>query len=80
MATSNQGGEKLRCWLESERRSQAWLGEQIGTHQTNVSAWIRGRPIPLEMAVKIETITGIDVKEWVAESISGPSLSSTGTD
>jgi len=78
-----RGGERLRVWLEDERRTQQWLGEQIGTHQTNVSAWIRGRPIPLEMAVKIEKLTGIEVEDWTAEAEeSRPRgvLPSTGTD
>lgn len=77
-----RGGVRLRAWLDQERRSQEWLGEQIGTHQTNISAWIRGRPIPVEEAVAIKKLTGIEVEEWTVEAAeSGPSgvLSSTGT-
>lgn len=75
-----RGGVRLRDWLRDERRTQEWLGEQIGTHQTNVSAWIRGRPIPVEMAVKIEKLTGIEVEDWTVEADeTGPHLPSTGT-
>jgi plasmid maintenance system antidote protein VapI len=63
-----RGGVRLREWLKEERRTQKWVGEQIGTHQTNVSAWILGRPIPLEMALAIEVLTGIEAKAW-AEAV-----------
>lgn len=75
-----RGGARLRAWLKDERRSQQWLADQIGSSQTNVSAWSHPRtprPIPLEMALKIERLTGIEVEEWVAEAAP---LSSTGTD
>ena len=71
-----RGGVLLREWLDEERRTQEWLAEQIGTHQTNVSAWIRGRPIPLAMAIAIRDVTKIDVEEWTRETESG-SLPST---
>jgi plasmid maintenance system antidote protein VapI len=71
-----RGGVRLRQWLRDERRTQEWLGEQIGSHQTNVSAWIRGeRQVPIEKAVKLEKLTGIEVEEWtVAADDSGVSL------
>lgn len=76
----NRGGARLRDWLRDERRTQEWLGEQVGTHQTNISAWLRGRPIPLDMALKLRTLTGINVEDWTEEAeASGPSLPSTGT-
>lgn len=79
--TKRRGGVRLHDWLKDERRTQAWLGMEIGTHQTNVSAWIRGRPIPVEMAVKIERLTGIEVEDWTVEADeTGPALPSTGTD
>lgn len=77
-----RGGVRLRDWLKSERRTQEWLAEQIGTHQTNVSRWILGRPIPTKMAVKLEELTGIEVRDWTIEAEeSDPSgaLPSTGT-
>lgn len=77
-----RGGVRLRDWLRDERRTQEWLAEQIGSYQTNVSAWIRGRPIPVDMAVKIQKLTGVEVEEWTIEAEeSGPSgsLPSTGT-
>jgi hypothetical protein len=40
------------------------LADQIGTHQTNVSRWIRGDVPPLPMALKIEAVTRIGVAEW----------------
>lgn len=79
--TPKRAGLRLHDWLESERRSQGWIAEQVGTHQTSVSAWIRGRPIPLEAAIKIQKLTGIAVEEWTVEADeTGPRLPATGTD
>lgn len=55
----------LRDWIREERRTQEWLGEQIGTHQTNVSRWILGRTPPLEMALAVQKVTGIDPADWL---------------
>ncbi len=79
--STKRAGVRLRDWLASERRTQEWLGEQIGSHQTNVSAWMRGRPIPLAAAVAIEKLTGIEVEDWIVEADeTGPRLPATGTD
>lgn len=73
-----QGGSLLKKWLDEERRSQGWLAEQLGTHQTNVSRWIRGEfPPPIAMAVSIRDITQIDVEEWARPSDESGSLPST---
>ena len=60
-----QGSEKLAKWLEDERRTQHWLAEQIGAHQTSVSRWLLGKSPTIEMAVKLEALTGIEVSSWV---------------
>lgn len=62
---NTRGGVRLRDWLREERRTQEWLGEQIGTHQTNVSRWILGREPPLAMALAVKEITGIDPADWL---------------
>lgn len=62
---NTQGGVKLRDWLREERRTQKWLGEQIGTHQTNVSRWILGHEPPLGMALALEQVTGIEPFTWL---------------
>ena len=64
-AQQKRGGVRLRQWLKDNRRNQDWLAEQIDTHQTNVSAWILGRPIPLDAAVAIRKITDIPVEDWL---------------
>lgn len=63
-----RGGVLLREWLKEDRRSQEWLASQIGTRQTSVSAWIHGRSIPVGMAIKIRTITGIPLEEWAVDA------------
>lgn len=75
-----RGGARLRDWLRKERRTQEWLAEQIGTHQTNVSAWIRGRPLPVRMAVRIKDLTEIPIEDWDADMESGPSLPESSED
>lgn len=72
-----RGGARLRDWLRDERRTQEWLAEQIGTHQTNVSAWIRGRPLPVRMAIAIRDVTNIEIDDWAQDIESGPALPST---
>lgn len=73
-----RGGVRLRDWLHKERRTQKWMAEQIDTHQTNVSAWILGRPIPLAAAVAIQRLVGIEVEDWIVEADeTGPRLPET---
>jgi transcriptional regulator with XRE-family HTH domain len=64
---TTQGGARLRDWLKEERRTQEWLGEQIGTHQTNISRWLHGAVPPLEMALKLRDVVGIEPEAWVPE-------------
>ncbi len=71
-----RGGVRLRQWLKDKGKTQEWLAEQIETHQTNVSAWILGRPISIEAAVAIRRVTRIPVEDWVAPAEeSSPDLS-----
>ncbi len=64
-AALNRGGARLRQWLKEKNKTQEWLAEQIGTHQTNVSAWILGRPVSIEMALAIRKVTRIPVEDWI---------------
>lgn len=64
MSTHTKGGELLRAWLKEERRTQEWLAEQLGTHQTTVSGWLLGREISLKFAVAIHKLTKIPVSTW----------------
>lgn len=73
MRTTTRGARKLREWLREERRTQEWVGEQIGTFQTTVSGWLRGKTVPLEKALAIRGLTGIPVEDWtIPEDASGP--------
>lgn len=62
------GGVRLRAWLRDHDQTQADLAEQVGTHQTNISAWILGRPIPIDKAIAIRDVTGIEVEDWVVDA------------
>ncbi len=65
---NTQGGVRLRDWLRDERRTQKWLGEQIGTHQATVSKWILGQAPPLAMALAMEKVAGIEPCDWLIPS------------
>lgn len=70
-----QGGVRLQRWLEDERRTQAWLANELGTYQANVSRWIRGGPAPrVEVAVAIKRLTGISIESWT-EAVMEPTSS-----
>lgn len=65
MHQHTRGGARLKAWLKAQGKTQEWLAAKLGTHQTNVSAWILGRVVPLEMALGIRRITKIPVEDWV---------------
>lgn len=69
-----RGGARLRTWLDDNDRTQAWLAKQIGDKQQNLSAWIRGRPVPLAIAVAIRKVTDIPVEDWLVAAESGPDV------
>lgn len=59
-------GEKLREWLKSNDKTQAWLAQETDASQASVSEWVSGRRIPgLPAAVRIERLAGIPVAEWL---------------
>lgn len=35
--------ETIKTWLKNNRRSQAWLAEQVGVHLVSVNSWLNGR-------------------------------------
>lgn len=76
MAGETKGCARLRAWLRDERRSQAWIAEQVGVHQTAVSRWLGGAVPPLESALELRRVTGIEVEDWavLAEPSSTPSV------
>jgi transcriptional regulator with XRE-family HTH domain len=75
MHVKTRGGTRLRRWLKDKGWKQEDLAERIGTHQTNVSAWILGRPIPLDKALAIRRLTKIAIEDWVApDDESGPDI------
>jgi len=65
MHQHTRGGARLKAWIRNNGKTQEWVAERIGTHQTNVSAWILGRPVPLEAAIAIRRITKIPVEDWI---------------
>lgn len=68
-----QGARLLLQWMsDNGKKSQKWVGNQLTVrgepvHQTNISAWIIGRAIPIEAAVALRALTGIPVEAWAVE-------------
>ncbi len=71
------GRDRLREWMKANDHNQQWLADQIRTHQTNVSAWLRGRAVPLDMAIRLRAVTGIEVEAWVTDQAEAVSDSGT---
>ena len=60
-----RGSDALRSWLVTETRSQQWLATKLGTSQTQVSAWVRGKTVPsVRHCVAIAAATGIPIVAW----------------
>lgn len=74
----SRGSLRLAEWLKTNGLTQEAFAEKLGTHQTNVSAWLLGaRAISLKNAVAIACVTGIPVEEWtISDEESGPALPS----
>ena len=67
-----RGARLLLEWMKKWDRTQKWVGEHIvvkgeKVHQTNISAWIIGRAIPIGAAIEIRELTGIPVEAWAVE-------------
>lgn len=68
MKANTVGGLRLRAWIKDERRTQEWIAEQVGAHQTSVSRWLKGGEVPLAAALKLHEITGIEPEAWLAKT------------
>jgi hypothetical protein len=59
----------LKAWLKDEHRSQQWLADKVRrmdgsvVHQTTVSQWCLGTPIPLHEALQISRLTGLSLDD-----------------
>lgn len=64
--------------MRDNAHTQEQLASALDTHQTNVSAWLKHRRPPLDMAVKLEKLTGIEVEAWVDDESGRLSADETG--
>lgn len=50
--------ERLRGWLNSQGRSQAWMARQVGTYPERICEYLSGRRAPTpEIADRIARLT-----------------------
>jgi transcriptional regulator with XRE-family HTH domain len=63
------GREQLREWLTEQKLSQKAFAEQLGIHETHLSAILSGRDFPsLSLAARIEDLTGITGTDFAEEA------------
>lgn len=74
--THERAGERLRVWREAQapELTQAGLAARLGVSQSTVSNLERGALLPVRtMAIAIEDLTGISVRDWDAHPITDAS-------
>ncbi|TAP26881.1 ImmA/IrrE family metallo-endopeptidase [Arthrobacter sp. S41] len=59
-------GEYIKEWLEDEERTQASLARDLGVSAKHVSKLINGAVLSPELALKLELVTSIPAKNWLA--------------
>ncbi|MHA7227816.1 ImmA/IrrE family metallo-endopeptidase [Glutamicibacter soli] len=59
-------GEYIKEWLEDEDRTQASLARDLGVSPKHVSKLINGAVLTPELAMKLELVTSIPAKNWLA--------------
>lgn len=59
-------GEYIKEWLEDEERSQASLARDLGVNAKHVSKLVNGAVLTPEFALKLDLVTGIPTKNWLA--------------
>lgn len=56
----------VRVWLAEHGKTQTWLASRIGVSDSVFSRVLSGKlPASLEVAVKIEDVTGIAAREFL---------------
>lgn len=59
-------GRKLDAWISSRGLKRSFFAAQVGIKAQTLSTLVIGRSRPsLELAAKIEKLTGIAPREWV---------------
>jgi|HubBroStandDraft_2_1064218.scaffolds.fasta_scaffold01184_17 hypothetical protein len=56
--------EHLSEWLEISGKSQSWLAQVLGVHQTAISRWLRGAVPSVIEAAALEGVTGTKCIWW----------------
>lgn len=65
MSRTLKGTRALCEWREAKGLTQMQIAELVGTSQTNVSAWLRGRVPRFSMLARLEAVAGIPVRAWL---------------
>ena len=57
--------ERIRAWLQANKRSQAWLAEKVGVHTGTVNRWLQGhlQPTASKIILLERIMAGTDSSE-----------------
>ena len=60
------GSTRFEAWMNEHKLAARDVASDLGCTSASVSAWAGGRRVPtIELARRIETLTGIPIAAWV---------------
>ena len=64
----NESAFKLSSWLKDKKVSQAKFAKMLDVSRATMSRILNGKQMPnIELATKIEVLTGVRVAGWLAK-------------
>ena len=67
---ANKELNRLKVVLAEKKKTNKWLGEQLGKDKTTISKWCTNRSQPsLETLVEIARVLQVDVKDLLQSTI-----------
>lgn len=69
MALNSATTAALRDWLTRRQWSQAELAAAVGTSKQRIHQILTGEGPGLQLAVRLEAVTGIPASSWVATEV-----------
>ena len=69
--TATVGSRGFAAWMTANRVARRDLASSLGCTSASVAAWVSGRRVPtIELARRIEALTGIAIAAWVDVGVS----------
>jgi transcriptional regulator with XRE-family HTH domain len=62
-------GERIDRWLKRNKRSRAWLAEQLNVQRPVLWRWLNNKRTPsVKYLVLIQKLTGVPTSVWAADA------------